>query len=422
MVISRLERARAKTVRGALGSALLVTAVMGIAGGGAFAASPPSPTPVVQPPAPFWLADAAGSVWSFGGAGKFSGAAPAGGPQPSPVVAIAATPSGDGYWLLTSAGAVLAEGGARSYGSGGAGPGRPAADIASTADGLGYWVVSAAGSVYTFGDAHYFGSLTTGLPAQPIVRLVPAPDGGGYWLLSQSGQVFGFGDAKLWAPGAGSSPAAASAPGPIVDMAPTPDNLGYWLLSADGSVYNFGDASYAGDAPVPTGGDPAENIVPSPGGAGYWVVDQNGAATALGDAAGPPPVQALLFSPVTPGDRAVLFALGQLGKPYVWGASGPRGYDCSGLAYRSWFEATGVYIPRIASAQYHGAGPPVAWSGLQAGDLVFWGTHPGTWQSIYHTAIYVGGGQIVEAAGKAVQLNTLNQWGGSGLMGHGVRP
>jgi cell wall-associated NlpC family hydrolase len=205
-------------------------------------------------------------------------------------------------------------------------------------------------------------------------------------------------------------------------MAPTPDGLGYWLLSADGSVYSFGDATYAGGAPVPAGGDPAEKIVPSPSSGGYWVVDQDGTATPLGDAEGVPPAQALLFSPATPGDRAVTFALEQLGKPYVWGGTGPGGYDCSGLAYRSWFEATGTYIPRVASAQYHGAGPAVPWSSLQAGDLVFWGTNPANWESVYHTAIYVGGSQIVEAAGKVVQLNTLGQWGGSSLMGHGVRP
>jgi cell wall-associated NlpC family hydrolase len=118
----------------------------------------------------------------------------------------------------------------------------------------------------------------------------------------------------------------------------------------------------------------------------------------------------------------VLFALSQVGKPYVWGGTGPGGYDCSGLAYRSWYEATGTYIPRIADAQYHGAGTPVPWQGLQAGDLVFWGSSRARWQSVYPTAIYVGGAQIIEAAEKTVHLNTLYQWGGQELMDHGVRP
>jgi cell wall-associated NlpC family hydrolase len=421
MFISRLERARAKTVRRLLASFLLVASVVGMTGGAALATSLAVAPPSGQVAAQYWLADSAGSVWAFGGAGNFA-RAPGSAGLSSPVVAVSATPSGNGYWLLTSGGAVLAAGGARSYGPGPAGLGRPVVDMAPTPDGLGYWVVSATGSVYTFGDAHYFGSLTSGSPGGEIVRLVPTPDGAGYWLLSAGGGVFSYGDARLFGPGGDPPSAGSSSTSPIVDMAPTPDGLGYWLLAADGSVYSFGDATYAGSAPVPVGWDPAEKIVPGPSSGGYWVVDQDGTATPLGDAEGVPPAQALLFSPVTPGDRAVLFALEQLGKPYVWGGTGPGGYDCSGLAYRSWFEATGTYIPRVANAQYHGAGPAVPWSSLQAGDLVFWGTNPTNWQSVYHAAIYVGGSQIVEAAGKVVQLNTLDQWGGSGLMGHGVRP
>jgi len=446
MFISLLERARAKTSRRLLASFLLVAPVVGMTGGAALATSLVVVPPSGQVAAQYWLADAAGSVWAFGGAGNFARASGSAGLS-SPVVAVSATPTGNGYWLLSSSGTVLVAGGARSYGPGPAGLGRAVVDMAPTPDGLGYWVVSVTGAVYTFGDAHYFGSLTSGSPGGGIVRLVPTPDGAGYWLLSAGGGVFSFGDARLFGPAAGPSwvvsssassssassssassspagpsPASPSPASPIVDMAPTPDGLGYWLLAADGTVYSFGDATYAGSAPVPAGGDPAEKIVPGPSSGGYWVVDQDGTATPLGDAEGVPPAQALLFSPVTPGDRAVTFALEQLGKPYVWGGTGPGSYDCSGLAYRSWFEATGTYIPRVASAQYHGAGPAVTWSSLQAGDLVFWGTNPAKWQSVYHTAIYVGGSQIVEAAGKVVQLNTLDQWGGSGLMGHGVRP
>jgi cell wall-associated NlpC family hydrolase len=367
-------------------------------------------------PDQYWLADGAGSVWSFGGAGKF-GPVPGSPGLSSPVVAVSATPSRDGYWLVTSDGTVLTEGGARSFGPVPAGINKPVVDIAPTPDGLGYWLVSANGSVYTFGDARYSGSVTTAPPGPPIVRLVPTPDGAGYWLLDAGGGVFNFGDARLFGSEGASSPGRV-----IVDMAPTPDGLGYWLLGADGNVFSFGDATYAGSAPVPPGGDPAEKIVPGPGGDGYWVVDQNGTATAFGGAAGRPPAQALLFSLATPGDKAVLFALSQLGKPYIWGGTGPQGYDCSGLAYRSWYQATGTYIPRIAEDQFHAAGTPVAWSGLQAGDLVFWGSNPTRWQSVYHTAIYVGGSQIVEAATRTVQLNTMDQWGEQDLMDHGVRP
>ena len=98
------------------------------------------------------------------------------------------------------------------------------------------------------------------------------------------------------------------------------------------------------------------------------------------------------------------------------------GYDCSGLALASWQHAAGVSFARVANDQYDTAGTPVALSDLVAGDLVFWGSSQTDWTSVYHTAIYVGGGQIVEATGDQVQLNSLGQWGQGDLMGNGRRP
>ena len=74
--------------------------------------------------------------------------------------------------------------------------------------------------------------------------------------------------------------------------------------------------------------------------------------------------------------RAVAFARSQLGKPYVWGASGPSSYDCSGLimaAYRS----AGVWLPRVSRAQFS-AGPRVGLGSLAPGDLVFFAYNPAT--------------------------------------------
>jgi cell wall-associated NlpC family hydrolase len=64
----------------------------------------------------------------------------------------------------------------------------------------------------------------------------------------------------------------------------------------------------------------------------------------------------------------------------------------------------------------------VALSHLAAGDLVFWGSSQSDWTSVYHTAVYVGGGRIVEATGDHVQLNSLGQWGTGDLMPDGRRP
>jgi peptidoglycan DL-endopeptidase CwlO len=142
----------------------------------------------------------------------------------------------------------------------------------------------------------------------------------------------------------------------------------------------------------------------------------------FGGVSGVPPAQGLMFRPVTPGDKATLFAFAQLGKPYIWGGNGPVGYDCSRLALASWENAAGIGFARVANDQYHTAGQPVPMDALAAGDLVFWGSDQADWTSVYHTAIVVGGGQIVEATGDHVQLNSLGQWGEGDLMPMGRRP
>ena len=287
-------------------------------------------------------------------------------------------------------------------------PGFPAGDD--------FWLASADGSVRLFGNAPVIAGLATPLTS-PVVAITSTPDAGGYWLATQAGGVFAFGDARFEG-----AVGAAKLAEPIVGMASTPDGAGYWLLAADGGVFNFGDAGFAGSMAATPTLDPAEKIVSTADGGGYWIVDQNGTANPFGDAAGAPPTQALLFNPVTPGDKAVLFAFEQLDKPYIWGGNGPVGYDCSGLALASWEHGAGIGFARVSKDQYHTAGPPVALTALQAGDLVFWGTSLTGWATVYHTAMYVGGGQIVESTGDHVQLNDLLQWGPGNVMPNGVRP
>jgi peptidoglycan DL-endopeptidase CwlO len=107
--------------------------------------------------------------------------------------------------------------------------------------------------------------------------------------------------------------------------------------------------------------------------------------------------------------RAVAFARGQLGKPYLWGASGPSSYDCSGLvmaAYRS----AGVWLPRVSRAQWH-AGPRVGLGGLAPGDLVFFAYDIGNPATIHHVGIYIGGGGMVEApySGARVRVASIGR-------------
>lgn len=88
---------------------------------------------------------------------------------------------------------------------------------------------------------------------------------------------------------------------------------------------------------------------------------------------------------------AISFARSKIGLPYIWGGTGPGGYDCSGLVLRA-FQYAGVYLPRVAESQYW-ATRRVPLNQIQPGDLLFWG-RPG---NIYHVAIYVGGGRMIEA-------------------------
>ena len=100
---------------------------------------------------------------------------------------------------------------------------------------------------------------------------------------------------------------------------------------------------------------------------------------------------------------AVAFAEKQIGKPYVWGATGPDAYDCSGLMLRAW-EAAGVALPRTSREQYNaGASLPV--DRARAGDLVFYAYDTGDPATIHHVAMYLGNGTIIEAQQQDVPVH-----------------
>ncbi|MDN5725950.1 MAG: NlpC/P60 family protein [Propionibacteriales bacterium] len=102
------------------------------------------------------------------------------------------------------------------------------------------------------------------------------------------------------------------------------------------------------------------------------------------------------------GAQVVAFAKAQLGKPYLYGATGPNAYDCSGLTGAA-YKSAGRSIPRITTGQY-GSGTSVSKGNLQPGDLVFY------YSGISHVGIYVGGGQIIHSsrAGQPVKYAGLN--------------
>jgi peptidoglycan DL-endopeptidase CwlO len=132
-----------------------------------------------------------------------------------------------------------------------------------------------------------------------------------------------------------------------------------------------------------------------------------------------PSVPGLVAAGGPRGEIAVAWALGQLGKPYRWGAAGPEAFDCSGLVLRAW-QAAGVVVPRVAADQYR-AGSHVPVSAAQAGDLVFFADDASDPATIVHVGISVGGGRMIDAphTGAVVRFDTV---GGAGLVPLATRP
>ncbi len=187
---------------------------------------------------------------------------------------MAADPNG-GYWTVNWVGVVTAYGGAPSFGSpatSGIKVVKPILAMAATPDGQGYWLVGSDGGVFSYGDANFYGSTGAIHLNEPIVGIAATPDGLGYWLVASDGGIFTFGDASFYG-----STGAVHLNDPIVGMAPTPDGLGYWLVASDGGIFTFGDATFDGSwaaASVTVLG-----IVVSPPVAGYTLVALNGAAS-----------------------------------------------------------------------------------------------------------------------------------------------
>jgi len=199
----------------------------------------------------------------------------------APVVGMAETPDGGGYWLVAADGGVFNFGDATFYGSiGGHHLNAPVVGIASTPDGRGYWLVAADGGVFNFGDADFVGSMGGTHLNAPVVGMA-ASDTQGYWLAAADGGVFNFGDAPFIGSLGGHRLNA-----PVTAIASTPNGQGYWLLGSDGGIFNYGNAGFFGSVPGQgiVGQPPIVGISRTPSGSGYWLVGTGGAVYSYGDA------------------------------------------------------------------------------------------------------------------------------------------
>ncbi|NGN69332.1 glycoside hydrolase [Streptomyces sp. A7024] len=89
-------------------------------------------------------------------------------------------------------------------------------------------------------------------------------------------------------------------------------------------------------------------------------------------------------------DKVLAFAKAQLGEPYVWGATGPNSWDCSGFTQGA-YKAAGISLPRTTYDQVNMGTKITNKSDLKPGDMVFF------YEDVTHVGIYVGNGQMIHA-------------------------
>ena len=126
---------------------------------------------------------------------------------------------------------------------------------------------------------------------------------------------------------------------------------------------------------------------------------------ALASATASPASTSPILAPDHAAQVVVDTAMAQRGKPYVWAASGPGAFDCSGLALYA-FRAAGISLPHSSSMQSR-MGTPVSRAQLRPGDLVFFHS------PVSHVGIYIGNGEIVHAPtpGDVVKVSSISYMG-----------
>jgi hypothetical protein len=218
-------------------------------------------------------------IYTYDGAIQYWSSTLTPGGLSAPVVGLAATPGGTGYWLTNAAGDVSAHGSAVSYGSlAGTTLAAPITHIVSTPGGKGYWLVGADGGIFTFGDAGFFGSTGGKRLNAPVVDMAPTADGNGYWLVASDGGVFAFGDAIFQG-----SMGATHLNKPVVGITADDKTGGYWLVASDGGIFSFG-APFFGSTGKMALNKPVNGMAPAADDGGYFFVASDGGTFAFGDA------------------------------------------------------------------------------------------------------------------------------------------
>jgi hypothetical protein len=198
----------------------------------------------------------------------------------APVVGMAPTPDGGGYWMVGSDGGVYSSGDAGFYGSTGSLTlNKPVVGMAATPDGKGYWFVASDGGIFAYGDAQFYGSTGSITLNKPIVGMAATPSGHGYWLVASDGGIFAYGDAQFYG-----STGSITLNKPVVGMAPTPNGQGYWFVASDGGIFAYGNAQFYGSTGSLHLNEPIVGMTPTPDGGGYWFTASDGGVFNYGSA------------------------------------------------------------------------------------------------------------------------------------------
>ena len=188
-----------------------------------------------------------------------------------PIVGMAQTADGGGYWLVAADGGIFAFGDAGFYGStGNLTLNKPIVGMAATPDGKGYWLVASDGGIFAFGDAAFYGSMGGAPLNQPIVGMAASP-AGGYWLVASDGGIFAFGNAPFFG-----STGNLTLNQPVVGMTATPNGQGYWFVASDGGIFAYGNAAFHGSTGNLTLNQPIVGMASNSSGSGYWLTASDG--------------------------------------------------------------------------------------------------------------------------------------------------
>ena len=150
----------------------------------------------------------------------------------------------------------------------------PVVGMAATPSGHGYWLVASDGGIFSYGDASFHGSTGSIRLNQPMVGMAATPSGDGYWLVAADGGIFSYGDASFQG-----STGSIRLNEPIDGMAPGPGGGGYWLVAADGGIFNFGSAAFDGSATADINPLLVTQLASTGGAQQVLIVDAPGAAS-----------------------------------------------------------------------------------------------------------------------------------------------